>query len=81
MEYAHVINGDVTTCCLDEQLVNKIGNIRQNHWQNCGGKTRSMAIGTWKAEWRVGHCVTGNWRSVATPKKIERLVGGLSTIE
>ena len=61
------VNGDVTTCCLDEQLVNKIGNIRQNTLAELWyGKTMN--------QWRLAHvegrfsesgplCDRCNWRS------------------
>ena len=61
------VNGDVTTCCLDEHLENKIGNT-----------TKSTLAQIWNGEtmqaWRVAHvegrfedsgplCPRCNWRS------------------
>jgi radical SAM protein with 4Fe4S-binding SPASM domain len=64
------VDGDVTTCCLDEHLENKVGNLR----------TQSLAE-VWHGEvmnrWRVAHvegrfedsgplCTRCNWRSAGT---------------
>ena len=61
------VNGDVTTCCLDEHLVNKIGNLtqdsladiwnseRMNHWRNAQIEGRFEDSGPL--------CTKCNWRS------------------
>ena len=61
------VNGDLTTCCLDEGMANKLGNLREKSlselWSN--GKIN---------DWRLAHiegrfsesgplCSTCNWRS------------------
>ena len=61
------VNGDVTTCCLDEHLVNKIGNL-----------TQQSLVEIWNSEqmnqWRIAQiegrfedsgplCTKCNWRS------------------
>ena len=61
------VNGDVTTCCLDEHLVNKIGNL-----------TQQSLVDIWNSEqmnqWRIAQiegrfedsgplCTKCNWRS------------------
>ena len=61
------VNGEVTTCCLDEKLENKVGNLQQNSLQDI-----------WNGEvmnnWRKAHiegrfdesgplCTRCNWRS------------------
>ena len=61
------VDGDVTTCCLDEHLENKIGNLREESLaQIWHGDTLNA--------WRVAHiegrfedsgplCTRCNWRS------------------
>ena len=61
------VDGDVTTCCLDEHLENKVGNLRQNPLaQIWHGETMNR--------WRVAHiegrfadsgplCTRCNWKS------------------
>ena len=61
------VDGDVTTCCLDEHLENKIGNLRQNSLaQLWHGETMNR--------WRMAHvegrfedsgplCTRCNWQS------------------
>lgn len=71
------VNGDVTTCCLDEQLANKIGNIRQK-------SLAELWYGTLMNQWRVAHiegrfsesgplCDSCNWRSAGAypPEKAQ----------
>lgn len=61
------VNGDVTTCCLDEHLVNKVGNITEKRlseiWQ-------SEEINAWRLAQVEGRfedsgplCTRCNWRS------------------
>lgn len=64
------VNGDVTTCCLDEHLENRLGNLRE---------TPLSAL--WSGEklnrWRLAHvegrfqdsgplCTRCNWRSAGS---------------
>lgn len=71
------VNGDVTTCCLDEHLANKIGNIRQK-------SLAELWYGTLMNQWRVAHiegrfsesgplCDSCNWRSAGAypPEKAQ----------
>ena len=61
------VNGDVTTCCLDEQLENKVGNLREN-------TLGEIWFGETMNQWRKAHvdgrfedsgplCTRCNWRS------------------
>lgn len=61
------VNGDVTTCCLDEHLVNKIGNVRER-------SLSELWYGKKMNAWRLAHvegrfsdsgplCDSCNWRS------------------
>jgi radical SAM protein with 4Fe4S-binding SPASM domain len=61
------VNGDVTTCCLDEQLENKVGNLREN-------TLGEIWFGETMNRWREAHvegrfedsgplCTRCNWRS------------------
>ncbi len=61
------VNGDLTTCCLDEHLENRLGNIRETPLAALWSGTRVHA-------WRVAHaegrfadsgplCTRCNWRS------------------
>ena len=68
------VNGDVTTCCLDEKLVNKIGNLRSN-------SLSEIWNGEQMNRWRIAQiegrfaasgplCESCNWRSAgAYPKQ------------
>lgn len=60
------VNGDVTTCCLDEHLENRLGNVRDTPLATLWGSARLHA-------WRVAHaegrfaesgpyCTRCNWR-------------------
>ncbi len=61
------VNGDLTTCCLDEGLVNKLGNIRRSSLDSLWNKGVIN-------EWRVAQienrfsesgplCDSCNWKS------------------
>lgn len=61
------VDGDVTTCCLDEHLENKIGNLRQN-------SLAQLWHGDTMNQWRMAHvegrfedsgplCTRCNWQS------------------
>ena len=61
------VNGDVTTCCLDEHLENKLGNLSQQN-------LREIWEGKMINEWRIAHiegrfsqsgplCDRCNWKS------------------
>ena len=61
------VNGDVTTCCLDELLENKVGNLREQTLQD-------IWYGETMQRWRRAHvdgrfedsgplCTRCNWRS------------------
>ena len=61
------VNGDVTTCCLDEHLVNKVGNLTEQSLQDIWNSATMNA-------WRLAHvegrfaesgplCTRCNWRS------------------
>ena len=61
------VNGEVTTCCLDEHLENKVGNLREE-------PLAEIWHGETMNRWRVAHiegrfadsgplCTRCNWRS------------------
>ena len=61
------VNGDVTTCCLDEHLDNRIGNVRDT-------PLAALWTGPTMERWRAAHlagrfedsgpaCTRCNWRS------------------
>ena len=61
------VNGDVTTCCLDEHLVNKIGNLTQ---QSLTEIWNSEQMNQWRLAQIEGRfedsgplCTRCNWRS------------------
>ena len=61
------VNGDVTTCCLDEHLVNKVGNITE---QSLTEIWQSEEINAWRLAQVEGRfedsgplCTRCNWRS------------------
>ena len=61
------VNGDVTTCCLDEHLVNKIGNLTQ---QSLAEIWNSEQMNQWRLAQIEGRfedsgplCTSCNWRS------------------
>jgi radical SAM protein with 4Fe4S-binding SPASM domain len=61
------VNGDVTTCCLDEHLENKVGNINQKPLSEIW---RSPKLERWRQEHLDGKydqsgplCGRCNWRS------------------
>jgi len=61
------VNGDVTTCCLDEQLENKVGNINQKPLSEIW---KSSILERWRQAHLDGNydqsgplCGRCNWRS------------------
>ena len=61
------VNGDVTTCCLDEHLVNKSGNLTQ---QSLAEIWNSEQMNQWRLAQIEGRfedsgplCTSCNWRS------------------
>ena len=61
------VNGDVTTCCLDEHLVNKVGNITE---QTLAEIWQSEQLNQWRLAQVEGRfedsgplCTRCNWRS------------------
>jgi radical SAM protein with 4Fe4S-binding SPASM domain len=61
------VNGDVTTCCLDEQLVNKIGNLTKQPLNEIWNSDR---MNSWRMAQIEGRfedsgplCTKCNWRS------------------
>jgi hypothetical protein len=61
------VNGEVTTCCLDEHLVNSVGNL-------CRKPLHEIWNGETMNKWRIAHiegrfsdsgplCTKCNWRS------------------
>ena len=64
------VNGDVTTCCLDEHLENKVGNVNQTPLAEIW---RSKTMEDWRAAQVAGrfedsgpYCPRCNWRSAGT---------------
>ncbi len=70
------VNGDVTTCCLDEHLENKVGNINEK-------PLSEIWTGETMERWRQAHidgrfaasgpyCTRCNWRSAGalSPERI-----------
>ena len=64
------VDGDVTTCCLDEGLENKIGNLKEK-------PLHALWYGETMHTWRVAHiegrfadsgplCTRCNWRSAGS---------------
>ena len=68
------VDGDLTTCCLDEHLVNRLGNVREAPLAELWSAPRIQA-------WRLAHaegrfhesgpyCMTCNWKSAgAMPRE------------
>ncbi len=67
------VNGDVTTCCLDEALVNRIGNVRDT-------PLSTLWTGPTMDSWRLAHadgrfadsgpyCMRCNWQSAGGMSK------------
>jgi radical SAM protein with 4Fe4S-binding SPASM domain len=61
------VNGDVTTCCLDEHLENRLGNLRE---QSLATLWRGEPIDVWRLAQIEGRfedsgplCTRCNWRS------------------
>lgn len=61
------VNGDVTTCCLDEHLVNKIGNLAEQPLDEIWNSER---MNSWRKAQIEGRfedsgplCLRCNWRS------------------
>jgi radical SAM protein with 4Fe4S-binding SPASM domain len=64
------VNGDVTTCCLDEGLANKLGNLTETPLSEIWSGAKVHA-------WRIAHvegrfedsgplCTSCNWRSAGS---------------
>lgn len=64
------VNGDVTTCCLDEQMENRLGNLREQ-------PLAALWNGDTLNRWRLAHvegrfqdsgplCTRCNWRSAGS---------------
>jgi MoaA/NifB/PqqE/SkfB family radical SAM enzyme len=72
------VNGDLTTCCLDEALENKLGNIRDTPLVELWTGPRVHAWRVAQAEGRFADsgplCTRCNWRSagVVEPADVER---------
>ena len=68
------VNGDVTTCCLDEKMANKLGNLCQ---QNINDIWNGEQINSWRIAQIEGRfadsgplCERCNWKSAgAYPEK------------
>lgn len=71
------VTGDVTTCCLDEHLVNRLGNVRDT-------PLAELWTGPTIERWRRAHaegrfaesgpyCMKCNWRSAGalSPEKLD----------
>ena len=67
------VNGDVTTCCLDEHLENKVGNIKEK-------SLGAIWFGETMQRWRLAHvegrfaesgplCTRCNWRSAGSAEE------------
>jgi radical SAM protein with 4Fe4S-binding SPASM domain len=64
------VNGDVTTCCLDEHLENKVGNVNHNPLAEIW---KSKTMDDWRTAQVAGrfedsgpYCTRCNWRSAGT---------------
>lgn len=61
------VNGDVTTCCLDEHLVNRLGNVRETPLAEIWASPRVHAWRVAQAEGRFEDsgplCMRCNWKS------------------
>mgnify|MGYP000253535624 CR=1 FL=1 len=64
------VNGDLTTCCLDEHLVNKIGNLAENSLDEIWN---SEQMDQWRLAQIEGRfedsgplCTRCNWQSAGT---------------
>lgn len=71
------VNGDLTTCCLDEGLENRLGNIRETPLGELWSGPRVHAWRVAQAEGRYVDsgplCMRCNWRSagVVRPEEVE----------
>jgi MoaA/NifB/PqqE/SkfB family radical SAM enzyme len=61
------VGGDLTTCCLDERLVNRLGNVRETP---LGDLWRGPKVHAWRVAQAQGrfedsgpYCMRCNWRS------------------
>ena len=64
------VNGDVTTCCLDEHMENRLGNLRQTPLSELWG---SEKLNRWRRAQIEGRfqdsgplCTRCNWRSAGS---------------
>ncbi len=71
------VNGDVTTCCLDEHLVNRLGNVRE---QPLAEIWNGPEVHRWRVAQAAGRfedsgplCNRCNWRSAgaASAEEVE----------
>ena len=64
------VNGDVTVCCLDERLLNKVGNVNETPLRDIW---RGATLDAWRKAQVEGrfsdsgpYCTSCNWRSAGT---------------
>jgi radical SAM protein with 4Fe4S-binding SPASM domain len=61
------VNGDLTTCCLDEHLVNRLGNVRETPleklWQGKQLHQWRLAQAQGSFEESGPYCTRCNWQS------------------
>jgi radical SAM protein with 4Fe4S-binding SPASM domain len=61
------VTGDVTTCCLDEHLANRLGNVRETPlaelWNGPTVHAWRLAHAEGRFEDSGPHCARCNWRS------------------
>ena len=64
------VNGDLTTCCLDEQMVNRLGNVLQTPLSELWNGPTLHAWRLAQAEGRFSesgpYCNRCNWKSAGT---------------
>lgn len=71
------VNGDVTTCCLDEQLENRLGNLREQSLAELWHGPRIQAWRQAQVEGRFEDsgplCTRCNWQSAGAypPDKVQ----------
>jgi radical SAM protein with 4Fe4S-binding SPASM domain len=79
------VDGDLTTCCLDEHLVNRLGNVRDTP---LGELWNGPVVHAWRkaqAEGRFAesgpYCARCNWRSAGAMSREELVAWAASTGE
>ena len=64
------VNGDVTVCCLDEQLLNRVGNVNETPLREIWQGPKLDAWRKAQVEGRFAdsgpYCTRCNWRSAGT---------------